>query len=125
MHNIKDYDIIDHGIIDHDINDLDHGISDTPCSDMGSSTQLLSVPLPPVASLESRSSIMIIMMVAMMMMTMIMVMIMVMRDQPATYLLNLVAQVPEEKQQQAMALVIMSTVGLEKEKYRLGHTKVG
>ena len=31
---------------------------------------------------------------------------------------------PEEKQQQAMALVIMSTVGLEKEKYRLGHTKV-
>ena len=32
---------------------------------------------------------------------------------------------PEEKQQQAMALVIMSTVGLEKEKYRLGHTKVG
>ena len=33
-------------------------------------------------------------------------------------------QVAEEKQQQAMALVIMGTVGLEKEKYRLGHTKV-
>ena len=46
-----------------------------------------------------------------------------MNDQPAICL-NLVAQVPEEKQQQAMALVIMSTVGLEKEKYRLGHTKV-
>ena len=30
----------------------------------------------------------------------------------------------EEKQQQAMAMVIMGTVGLEKEKYRLGHTKV-
>ena len=34
-------------------------------------------------------------------------------------------KVSEEKQQQAMAMVIMSTVGLEKEKYRLGHTKVG
>ena len=33
-------------------------------------------------------------------------------------------QVSEEKQQQAMAMVIMGTVGLEKEKYRLGHTKV-
>merc|ERR1719330_893588 len=30
----------------------------------------------------------------------------------------------EEKQQQAVAMVIMKTVGLEKEKYRLGHTKV-
>merc|ERR1712106_1007863 len=30
----------------------------------------------------------------------------------------------EEKLNQAMALVIMKTVGLEKEKYRLGHTKV-
>merc|ERR1711962_342037 len=30
----------------------------------------------------------------------------------------------EEKQNQAMAQVIMTTVGLEKEKYRLGHTKV-
>merc|ERR1719341_20843 len=29
-----------------------------------------------------------------------------------------------EEQQQAMAMVIMGTVGLEKEKYRLGHTKV-
>ena len=34
------------------------------------------------------------------------------------------SQVPEEKQQQGMAMVIMTTVGLEKEKYRLGHTKV-
>merc|ERR1719151_376707 len=33
-------------------------------------------------------------------------------------------KVSEEKQQQAMAMVIMGTVGLEKEKYRLGHTKV-
>ena len=74
MHNIKDYDINDHGIIDHDINDLDHGISDTPCPDMGSSTQLLFVLLPAVASLESRFSIMIMMMVVVMMMTMIMVM---------------------------------------------------
>ena len=30
----------------------------------------------------------------------------------------------EEKQQQAVAMVIMKTVGLEKEKFRLGHTKV-
>ena len=57
---------------------------------MGSSTQQLSVPLPPVASLESRSSIMIMMIgavmmlmmmeaVMMMVMVMVMVMIMVMR----------------------------------------------
>ena len=56
---------------------------------MGSSTQLLSVPLPPVASLESRSSIMIMMMLALMSMIMVMRMMMVMRmamnDQPAIF----------------------------------------
>ena len=45
---------------------------------MGSSTQLLFVPLPPVASLESRSSIMIMMMLALMSMIMVMTMIMAM-----------------------------------------------
>ena len=35
-----------------------------------------------------------------------------------------VSQASEEKQQQAVAMVIMKTVGLEKEKFRLGHTKV-